>query len=145
MKKLIAVAIGLSGCLVCLAAIADPYRVWADEVSKATKGLQICAEAYSEAIGHGRTTAQIEKLLPEARRTCGVMKISFDNTMLTVRKRVNGIDGVLIAYQRLGDEAFKNLVPKPNQDPLEYYAKSLELVVRVQKEHYQVVALDGGW
>ena len=124
---------------------ADPYRMWSDEVSKATKGLGICAEAYSDAIGHGRTNAEIAKRLPEARQTCGVMKIGFDTTMLTVRKHVNGIDGVLSSYHKLGNEAFKKLIPKPNQDPLEYYATSLELVLMVNQEHYKIVALNGGW
>ena len=44
----------ISVMLVCVAvfgAHADPYRMWASEVSKATKGLSICREAYSNAVG----------------------------------------------------------------------------------------------
>lgn len=123
---------------------ADSYLDWAEQVSKATKGLQICKDAYSDAIGYGRTESERAKYLPEARRICGVMKIGFDTTMLTVRQQVDEMPDVLKAYHQLVDGAFKKLVPKPNEDPLDYYADSIELVAKVNKQQLKLIELSGG-
>lgn len=126
-------------------AYADPYRVWSDEVRSATKGLSICADAYRESLGHGRTAQEVKKYLTKANRTCAVLKMKFDTTMLTVRSNVNGIDGPLASYHRLVLKGFDEITPKANEDPLSYEADSTEIELLVQKMQLKLVALDGGW
>jgi hypothetical protein len=127
-----------------LAAHADPYRLWAGEVSKATKGLEICADAYADAIGNGHDQRERKKYSVEAAKSCGALKIKFDATMLAVRTNVNDLDDVLRAYHQLGIEAFKQLEPKPNQHPLSYLESSKEIILAVSQMHFRLVALDGG-
>lgn len=144
MKKNNLFACGLMALLMSSGSVwADSYLDWAEQVRNSTKGLQICKDAYSDAIGYGRTESERAKYLPEARRTCGVMKIGFDTTMLTVRQQVDEMADVLKAYHQLVDGAFKKLVPKPNEDPLDYYANSMELVAKVQKQQLKLVELSG--
>jgi len=124
---------------------ADPYRLWSDEVSKATKGLSICADSYKESLGHGRTTQEIKKHLAKASRTCAVLKTKFDTTMLTVRSNVNGIDGPLASYHRLVLEGFDQIAPRADEDALTYYSDSVKIEVLIQKMQLNLIALDGSW
>lgn len=130
--------------LTTLSANADPYRDWSDEVMKATKGLKICSTAYWDAIG-GKHEDEWKKYLPDATRTCGVMKMGFNTTMLVVRKNVNGMDDILKTYHSMVLAAFDRIVPKTGQNPLEYYVLSLETVKVVYEQHLKISALDGGW
>ena len=123
---------------------ADPYRMWADEVNKATKGLSICREAYSKAIGYGRSEAEMKRHLTQAVGTCSVLKTHFDTTMLAVKLNVNGMDEALDAYQQLVKAAFERLTPKKPPDPLTYYTESLETVLTTEKMHLKLISVDGG-
>jgi hypothetical protein len=115
----------------------DPYRDWANEVNKATKGLEICSREYAKAI-------QDRELMTYAQRTCGTMKGLFDTTMLTVRSNVNGIDDVLASFHRLGNAAFDEMKPKQNESPLTYLDRELKARLLVSKMQLQLTALDGG-
>lgn len=120
---------------------ADPYYNWSEHVQKATKGLDICVEAYSNAIGNGRSPADAKTYLQSAQKTCAIMKTSFDLTMLTVRQNVDGMDDALAAYHRLGLTGFEEIVPKPGQHPLLYQAEALEKILFIHKQqsalHYR--------
>lgn len=123
---------------------ADPYRVWSDQVMKATKGLEVCASAYWDAVG-GRNEGEWKRFLPEATRTCKVMKSSFNTTMLATRTNVNGMDDILKSYHLAGLAAFDRVVPRYGQNPLEYYVKSLETVKIMYEQQLKVAELNGGW
>lgn len=123
--------------LVSWHAKSDPYRVWAAEVNKASKGLEICSREYARAL-------QERELMTYAQRTCGTMKGIFDTTMLTVRANVNGIDDVLASFHRLGNAAFDEMKPKQNESPLMYLDRELKARLLIAKMLLQLTALDGG-
>ena len=128
----------------CVAAHADPYRLWAGEVAKATKGLEICADAYSDAIGNGHDERQRKKYSNEAAKTCDALKARFNATMLVVRTNVDDLDNLLRAYHQLGIEAFKSLEPTADQHPLSYLLSSKETILAVTQMHTRLIKLDGG-
>lgn len=113
---------------------ADPYYRWSEQVQKATKGLEICVDAYSNAMGNGRSPSEADTYLKNAQKTCSIMKTSFDLTMLTVRQNVDGMDDALAAYHRRGLAGFDEIVPKPGQHPLLYQAEALEKILSIQKQ-----------
>ncbi len=126
--------------LAVVEAQAEPYRNWSDHVEKANRGVKICASAVLDAIG-GKTETEWKKYLPEATRTCAVMKANFNTTMLTVRLNVNGIDSALESYHSFGLATFDALGPQPGESPLEYHVRSLKLNLELVRAHY---ALEGG-
>lgn len=136
---------GMLACIPFFGAHADPYRMWASEVSKATKGLSICREAYSKAVGFGRSESEMRKQVAEALNTCAVLKSHFETTMLAVKMNVNGIDEPLESYSQLVRAGFEQLAPKTKPDPLKYYTESLGTVVTIEKMQLKLIALDGGW
>lgn len=131
------------GSLIGLSAHADPYRDWSEHVMKANKGVKICHSAYSDAIG-GRTESEWKKFLPEAARTCAVLKANFNTTMITVRLNVNGLDAALDDYHKYVLAVFDSLPPQSGESPLEYYVRGLKLDLDVTRAHFNLSSLNGG-
>jgi len=141
-KQLLA-AVLANSCFVS-SALGDPYRIWSEQVMKATKGLEVCASTYWDAVG-GRNESEWKKFLPDATYTCKVMKATFNSTMLAARTNVNGMDDILKSYHLAGMAAFDRMAPRYGQNPLEYYVKSLETVKIMYEQHLKIAELNGGW
>jgi hypothetical protein len=125
----------LIGCLCLWATVAsaDPYRMWADEVESASRGLQICGDAYFETISGSTKPSDVPRLTSEARKTCGILKNNLNVTMLTVRTRVDDPSGELAKYHQSVLRAFDSFVPVRGVSPLEYMAQTTEVALLLAK------------
>ncbi len=128
----------------CSAAHADPYRYWADEIAKASKGAQICADSYAEVVRWSSGSKERKKYAEEAARTCGTMKGVFNVTMLTARSSVSGMDDELRDFHRSVLDSFDKLVPEASDSPLDYMAKAASIQRSIAKMQYDLIRASAG-
>ena len=123
MKKLKLIAL-FAALLTTAYAQADPYLDWAGEVEKASKGLSVCIDTYASAIQGNRPEKDQPLRLANARRTCEILKIGFDTTMLAVCTRVENMDKPLANYHEAVLQTFEYVVAEPREDPLAYMIRT---------------------
>jgi hypothetical protein len=135
----------LIGCLCLWATVAsaDSYSMWAGEVESASRGLQICGDAYFETIAGSTKPSDVPRLTSEARKTCGVLKNNLNATMLAVRTRVDDSSGELAKYHRSILEAFEAFVPVRGVSPLEYKVQTQEVLLLLAKRRGQLSQILG--
>ena len=107
--------------------------MWADEVESASRGLQICGEAYFKTIAGNTKPSDVPKLKNEARKTCGILRNNLDITMLTVRTRVDDPSGELAKYHQSMLDGFDAFVPVPGDEPLKYMVQTQQAVLLLAK------------